>query len=274
MSSVSKLKNVELADGWSFVTRSKGGRRPARQKSNVKPASQPSDPKVDPHQVLKVREQVDSSLEFFDDNASEVELFSYLQKAIQEARIDTAFCLGLGSLSSGPSLSRKRSMTQLAAFMWLYRSTNPTTDQDPRTLRVIDPGFSATDREVLQHQNMEVHLAYSTQLMSAMEGSLCYAPYLPWPILLLDYLAAGQTRPAILVCQDLKSIKENLDLRIRHVDKNSTINVDGRECTLDDLTNGAKACGHLLKEYQGTNFPTYEPMPYAFQDLMVYMRAG
>jgi hypothetical protein len=274
MSSASKLKNVELSDGWSFVTRSKGSQRAGKKKPGAKPPTKPQHAPVNAKQVSVLRDEILASLKSFEELKGTSNLTLSLLRATRETPLTTASCLGLGPLASGPSANRRRSIAQLAGYMWLTNNIVVSPEQNALDSHVIDPNFSSTDEVVFDHFGMKMHLELQHAVSGALEGSFCYSPYLPWPVLLLDYLSAGRIKPLILVCQDLTSMKDNLEMRSKQIMKGESINVDGRECSKDDLVKAVEACDVLLKDYRGTKFPVYEPLPFAFQDLLLYIRAG
>lgn len=273
MSSLSKLRNVELADGWTFVTRSKCGRHSGKWKTpSAKPAANAQDAPLDYAHVCELTEDVRLTLASFEESVRASASVLALLRATASHPLKSAFCLGLGSLASGTSANQKRSVAQLAGFFWLMDNVWRAKSPDVFEMHAIDPHFSPTDKAVFEHFGVRVHLDSKSQHVSAIDGSLCYAPFLPWPVLILEYLLAGERKHAVLVCQDLQSVKENLQLWKKQLDGGGTINADGRECTKDDLVRGIEGCDGILKEYRATCFPPYEPLPFAFKDLVVYVR--
>jgi hypothetical protein len=88
----------------------------------------------------------------------------------------------------------------------------------------------------------------------------------------LDYLTGGDNGPATLVCQDVNAIKENLQTWTKQLNGDETIEIEGRSSNPIDLLKGIERCGIILKHYEGVRWPVYEALPYAFQDLMVYIQ--
>lgn len=268
MASLNKLKNVELSDGWSFVTRGKGGKRPAKRNTKPKAPRSGDDEQVDASVVQKLIHDLESINSHIEGMSNVMTLISSLRRDVTEK--SSSFCLGLGSLHADSSANQKRSMAQFAVYLALHDASIPQRQEDI-ICHAIDPSFTATDQEVMKHFGVQSRRDGDEVRMSEKSNVLCYAPYLPWPVLLIDYSIQLRS-PEILICQDLSAVAENLEMWFKQTQDVVTIEVEGRECKRSDIEMGLSVCRDILRRYDATRFPTYEPLPDAFRDLLVYTR--
>ena len=222
--------------------------------------------------VLKVAEDAKQIARPFEETQSTGALKPSLLRATSSHHVTHAFCLGLGPMTSGPSANQKRSIAQLGAFLWLVDGARSSKGPDDLQRLAVDPGFTPPDGAVLEQLRVKMALDSKDFDKQTLNHSLLYAPYLPWPVLILDYLNGGSIKPSLLVCQDLQSIKENLEMWTKTPNGQRVIEVDGRACSRDDLTKAVEGCKVILRDYDACRFPIYEPLPDAFRDLVVYTK--
>jgi hypothetical protein len=257
----SKIKNIELSDGWSFVTRSKGsGSGTKKRQPRARTPKNEQNDIVDENIVVRIINDVDKYVKQFDSSDCARTLKSALSP--YGSGVDLAHCAGLGNLDPHCAVDTRRSKHQLAVFLWLVQVFS---NEDCR-LFASDPGFNPTDQAVLEHFQARVTSGSESDHGSALLGSLLYAPYLPWTVLTLDHLSGSRVRPDVIVCQDLRGVKENLELQ------RERLAVSDGEYTKGDLNTAVKVCEGVVGGYVATAFPEYEPLPDAFRELVVYVR--
>jgi hypothetical protein len=261
----SKLKNIELSDGWAFVTRSRGSGRSHSRKPQSKPNPQRQDATPNQSHVARIVDQVENNFKKFDISDYASSLNANLP--VLENGIDVAVCAGLGTLDPDSDVDTRRSTHQLAIFLWLVK----VVATEDCKLFANDPSFTPTDKAVLEHFKARVDDGAEPRYGPAVQSALLYAPYLPWPVLTLDYLSNEDARPAVVACQDLRLVKENLEMQRGRLAEGS-MEVDGRTCNREDLEKAVGVCEGVVSGYDATAFPRYEPLSAAFQDMVVYVR--
>jgi hypothetical protein len=261
---LSKLKNIELSEGWSYVTRSKGG-RPSNGKRRAQPKPEEQNALTDESTVPRIIREVDNAVKNFAISNCAKTLITALPAS--QNNINVAVCAGLGTLDPNSKRDSRRSLHQLAVFIHLVEVIS---DGDC-IIVASDPHFTSTDRTVLGHFKARVDSGSEPHFESTMERSMLYAPYLPWRVLTLDYLSISDARPTIIVCQDLRSVKEHLEIQQNQL-ADESIEVDGKKCCKDDLKDAVDICDKVTIDYDATVFPEYPPFPLAFQDLVVYIK--
>ncbi|KIW04727.1 uncharacterized protein PV09_04459 [Verruconis gallopava] len=264
-----KLGNIELSDGWSFVTRSKGGRPRKDKTPSSHEASGPDLPAL-AADVSRITEEIERNLSKFEDSSCAAALDTVVASS-QPGSMETALCLGLGSLGPEPTMATRRSMTQFTVFLWLLKHLFTTgVDNDVRIL-AVDPSFTSTDKAVLEHFGVAT-AAKALHNQFTPKDCFFFAPYLPWPVLTLDYLSRNTERPKVIVCQDLKSVRENLELRrLEMASERAVINIYGRDCTRKDVDLAIDVCQEMVEKFNTTAFPPYDNFAEAFQNLAIYM---
>lgn len=261
---------VPLSDGWSFVTRGS-----KKQQSAVREATlnRGREKPADEAEASKIARDIEHARGEFSTNPRRL---AGLASATAARPITHAFCLGLGSLSSGTMEQRKRARAQLVGFTWLMGSVDRNFDGEGGGCLqfAIDPSFTRTDDLVLEKLVPPIQAACeaSKEHHDAVDGSLVYAPYLPWPVLLLDYLDDFARKPKVLICQDVRAIRENLELRHDRMRADEIIEVDGRRCTKKDVDDAIGTCYVIPKAYKTVEMPIFESMPEAFQGMVMYIR--
>lgn len=252
-----KRKTVELADGWSVITSSKS--KPITIHLHNHASANPHidseadySPPTSGHTASLIAE-VNTYLERWRSSQCATDLSQILlrRKARVERQIDNMICAGLGSLNTESLAQKKTRMWQFVVFLWLVEQVR---DGDKKIqCYAQEPRFTPTDIEVLKHFDITV-LPELNGKDVVNESALLYAPFLPWSLLLKDFLQAGV--PAICVSNDVAESVDMLQMRIKH----GTKSIDSEGILLNDvdLKECERAGRSFLEKREGIVFPVFE----------------
>ncbi|KAE9972530.1 hypothetical protein BLS_003975 [Venturia inaequalis] len=253
-----KRKTVELSDGWSVITSSKSKPLTAHTTNpHLDPDADYSPPT--PERVTTVVAEVNTYLERWRHSQCATGLPNILRrrKAKDGGVVDNAICAGLGSLNT-ESLAQKRTrMWQFVVFLWLIDEVRDReSGKDGRGAFMCyaqEPRFTPTDVEVLKHFGILVLPALNGEEFIN-EKTLLYAPFLPWSLLLKDFLHAGT--PAICVSNDVGESVEMLQMRMKHGTK--SLDSEGLSLQEEDLKECERVGRTFLEKRKGVAFPAFE----------------
>lgn len=133
-------------------------------------------------------------------------------------------------------------MWQFVAFLWLIEEVRGKEGEGMKCY-AQEPRFTLTDVEVLRHFGIEV-LDRLNGKEFVNEGTLLYAPFLPWALLLGDLLM-GEGMPEVCVCNDVGESVEMLGMRIKH--GITSIDSEGVALQEEDLRNCEKVGSAFLE---------------------------
>lgn len=178
-------------------------------------------------------------------------------KARDGGVIENAICAGLGSLNIDSLAQKKTRMWQFIVFLWLVEELREKEDgievRGDIKCFAQEPRFTPTDVEVLKHFDIIV--------LPALDGkdfvngkTLLYAPFLPWSLLLKDFLQAGT--PAVCVSNDVGESVEMLQMRIKH--GTNSLYSEGISLQEEDLKECERVGRVFLDKRKGVAFPAFE----------------
>lgn len=255
-----KRKTVELSDGWSVITSSKS--KPFA--SHAHTANLHLDHEADysqptTEQVTSIIAEVNTHLERWRATQPATDLANTLQrrKVKNGGVVDNAICAGLGSLNTESLVHKKTRMWQFVVFLWLVeeaqRKENDSDVQEAFKCYAQEPRFTPTDVEVLKHFDIVV-LPELNGRNFVNEKTLLFAPFLPWSLLLNDFLQAGT--PAICVTNDVAESVEMLQMGIKHATK--PFDSEGISLQEEDLRECERVGRTFLEKRTGVAFPAFE----------------
>lgn len=146
-------------------------------------------------------------------------------------------------------------MWQFVVFLWLVEEVQSEFQEKDGKIRchAQEPRFTPTDVEVLKHFNVTV-LPELNGKEYITEGTLLYAPFLPWSLLLGEFLRMGS--PGVCVCNDVGESVEMLAMRIRHGTK--SIDSEGILLLDEDLKVCEKIGRVFLEGRRAVKIPEFE----------------
>lgn len=264
-----KRKTIELSDGWSVITSSKS--KPLT--SHAHTPNPHLDPEADysqptPERFTSIITEVNTYLERWRQSQCATDLAHILRrrKARDGGVIKNAICAGLGSLNTESLAQKKTRMWQFVVFMWLIGEVRDGGDsREAFRCYAQEPRFTPTDVEVLKHFDVTVLPALNGKDFVG-EGTLLYAPFLPWSLLLKEFLQAGT--PAVCVSNDVGESVEMLQMRIKHGTK--SLDSEGISLQEDDLKECERVGRSFLERRKGVAFPAFELHTECLK-LMIYL---
>ncbi|QDS69225.1 hypothetical protein FKW77_001122 [Venturia effusa] len=268
-----KRKTIELLDGWSVITSSKS--RPLS--SHTRTTNPHIDHEADyspptPELVAAIIAEANTYLELWRTSqcATELACMLRLRKARDSGSIDNAICAGLGSLTTESAAQKKTRMWQFVVFLWLVEGVikkEKESDASNGAFRCYaqEPRFTPTDVEVLKHFDIIV-LPDLDGKKFVNEKTMLYAPFLPWSLLLKDFLQAGT--PAICVSNDVEEVVEMSQMRIKHGTK--SLESEGIPLQEGDLKECERVGKAFLENRKGFAFPPFDLHSECLK-LMVYV---
>jgi hypothetical protein len=267
-----KRKTIALVDGWSVITSS--GPNPVTKHTTPNPHL---DPEADysppsPDRVASTIAEVNIYLERWRTSKCATDLGQILRgrKGKGDDDIDNAICAGLGSLNTESLTQRKTRMWQFVVFLWLVEQVQgkDCVGVKERAIKCYaqEPRFTPTDILVLEHFGIVVLPELNGKEM-VNERTLLYAPFLPWSLLLKDFLQSGT--PAICVANDIRESVEMLQMRIKH--GTQSIESEGVLLSDEDLKDCERVGRGFLERKTCVAFPAFEFHAECLK-LMVYIR--
>jgi hypothetical protein len=251
-----KRKNIELSDGWSVVTNSQSTpvTTPASPNPHLDPEADYSPPI--PERVISIIAEVNTYLERWRTSKCATDLSQILRRRkVREGEgIDNAICAGLGSLNTESLMQKKTRMWQFVVFLWLVEQVQDE-DRSKEKMRAYaqEPRFTPTDTLVLEHFGI-MTLPELNGKEFVTEKTLLYAPFLPWSLLLKDFLQSKT--PAVCVSNDIGESVETLQMRIKH--GTMPINSEGVLLQDKDLKGCERVGSAFLERKTAVVFPAFE----------------
>jgi hypothetical protein len=259
-----KATTVELSDGWNLVTKSKA--RVPNAPSKQKPFSSSTALPCNETNIASLTSDVENHLERWKSSKCCAKLTASLDlwKA-SEQHIDRVMCIGLGSISDSNLNHNKRSLWQLAVFIFLSRFFSSAEDSSENVSYAQEPSFTPLDVAVLKSYKVEV-----LDDMNARDyitpNTLLFTPFLPWPILLQEILF--EKDPALCLTLDIRSCSEQLEIMVKDGREQ---NFEGQVMNKERMEVCLKVGLAFLEGRTEAKFPDFELHSSALLGLRIYI---
>jgi hypothetical protein len=260
-----KATTVELSDGWNLVTKSKARTSLAPSKDKFFSSSSTALPCNETNIASQIKD-VENHFEQWKSSKCCAKLTATLElwKA-RGQKIDNAICIGLGSISDTNLNHNRRSLWQLAVFIYLSRFFSAPDDSPPTALYAQEPSFTPLDVAVLKSYRVEV-LEDMNARDYIIPNTLLFTPFLPWAILLQDVLF--ERDPAICFTLDIRNCSEQLEIMTKDGREQ---NFEGQVMSKEKLDVSLKVGMAFLEGKTDVKFPDFELHSSALLGLRIYL---